>query len=177
MPKKLKSFTLDEEIYDSLVSMFKRYKARVSISLYINEILKRLLADLKALEDNLQGSSRSVPMDYVIHKMVNEVGKHRTRFLEELKYPEGWEDRLGEKIRTEVERYEMMVETWPMDELDDLQVHYDAEKSGIPYELYKYTIDGWYGLSSDKRYLIEKKTGERYFPVGNTLIKLVREEK
>jgi hypothetical protein len=140
-------------------------------------MLKGLLTGLKELEDNLQGSSYTVPMDYIINKIVNEIGKERPRFSEELKYPEGWEDSLTEKARTEKERDELIAGTRPSEEMEDWQARYDAERKGIPYELYRWTTGGTFILSNDKRYLILKRTGEKFFPVGGSLMKLVKDEK
>jgi hypothetical protein len=169
MPKKIKSFTVDEEVYNSLVAIFKRYKTGVSISLYVNKMLKRLLADLKETEDGLKNSSVTVPMDYIINKIVTGVGEEKP------KYPDGWEGYVKENENPVTE--EDMKEMNLLQELEDWQVTYDAEQKGIPYELYKYTVSGAFVLSNDKKYLINKQTGEKFFPVNGTLMKLVDKEK
>ncbi len=171
MPKKIKSFTVDEEVYNSLVSMFQRYKTGVSVSLYINKMLQRLLNDLKELEDALNKSSLTVTMDYIINKIVTGINEKK------LEYPQTWNDRIKEKEEAETRLGEMISVTSPLDELGEWQTQYDAEKKGIPYELYKYTTDGTMELSGDKRYLILKMTGERFFPIGGRLMKLVDENK
>ena len=49
--KKIKTFTVDEDIYNALVSMFKEYGADVSISYYLDGCLKDLLKYLRTLDD------------------------------------------------------------------------------------------------------------------------------
>lgn len=168
MPKKIKSFTVDEDIYNGLVSMFKRYDTGVSVSLYINNRLRGLFEGLTQLERALKAYENfTVPMGYIINQIVNGLPKRA-----DIEIPEKWD----KEIRSTKEKEEEQSgdpEEYTVMELEEYQTRYDAEKAGVPYELFKYTVHGTFELSKDKRYLIHKRTGEQFFPVGDSLMQLV----
>lgn len=168
MPKKIKSFTVDEEIYNGLVSMFKRYDTGVSISLYINNRLKGLFEGLTELEDALNSSKAfTVPMGFIINQIVNGPPK-----VPDIEVPEKWGEEIH-SFKKEEEQCTGTQDEYTYLELEEYQTRYDAEKAGVPYELFKHTAGGIFELSKDKRYLILKRTGEKYFPIGDSLMKLV----
>ena len=94
MPKKIKSFTVDEEVYSALVSMFQRYKTGVSVSLFVNEKLKQLLVKLTEFENLLEHSSLTLTMDYVINKVVTGIENERMAIPATSTYPGGWEGNI-----------------------------------------------------------------------------------
>jgi len=52
--KKIKSFTVDEETYNSLIAMFRKYNVNVSISQFVDGCLKELIAHLQGLEETIK---------------------------------------------------------------------------------------------------------------------------
>jgi len=145
MAKKIKSFTVDEDIYKRLISMFKKYKAETSISEYLNNKLKGLLWNLEDIEKGIKEMNYSIPMKFVIDDMVrNYENPHR------------WSSEPDE--RTGVSALEQIL----METHDD----YEADKKGIPREFYRWLQSDRFNLSNDKKFLIDKKTGEKYISNG-----------
>jgi hypothetical protein len=84
MAKKIKTFTVDEGIYNGLIAKFKENKVEVSVSLYLNNCLKDLLRYLEFIEKELRRAGYTVPMNFVIKEEIcdrynhgNEVYPHR----------------------------------------------------------------------------------------------------
>jgi hypothetical protein len=73
MPKKVKSFALEEEIYEDVSSLFKENYVDVNISYCVNKYLKELQSYLRSIEKELKGSSVfDVPMSYIIEQVTRE---------------------------------------------------------------------------------------------------------
>lgn len=70
MPKKVKSFTIDEEPYEALFKMFKENYVDVSISYFLNKTIKELLAYLESIQQEVKRSELKVPMSYIIETAV-----------------------------------------------------------------------------------------------------------
>lgn len=155
MAKKIKSFTVDEDIYNRLVSMFKKYGAETSISMYLNNEVKWILERLEDLEKGIKEMNCSIPMSYIIDKTVRN------------------SDRSG-KLAREPYQEEVPVSELEL-ALEDWQKSYDADQKGIPYEYYDWVQMGNYVLSKDKKFLIEKATGKRYISQGGSALLEVRE--
>ena len=69
--KKIKTFSVDEEIYSSLVSMIKESGAEVSLSYFVDKCLKGLYNQLKNIEKERQDSDAGVvPMSFYINSIV-----------------------------------------------------------------------------------------------------------
>ena len=69
--KKIKTFSVDEEIYNSLVSMIKESGAEVSLSYFVDKCLKGLYNQLKNIEKERQDSDAGVvPMSFYIDSIV-----------------------------------------------------------------------------------------------------------
>jgi hypothetical protein len=145
MAKKIKSFTVDEDIYNRLISMFKKYKAETSISEYLSNELKGLLWNLEDIEKGIKEMNYSIPMQFVIDDTVRSCGNpHRlSREPDE---------------RTGVSALEQI--------LMDTQDEYEADKKGVPREYYRRLQSGTFKLSNDKKFLIDKKTGEKFISDG-----------
>lgn len=142
MAKKIKSFTVDENVYNRLVLMFKESGADTSISMYLNNSVKWLLEQLEDLEKGIKENDYSVPMSYVIDEIVKNAGR-------------------SGRISNEIYQEEN-----PMSDLeivlDDWQDSYDAYKEGVPYEYYGWLKMGNFVLSKDNKFLISKETGKKF---------------
>jgi hypothetical protein len=144
MAKAIKSFTVDGDIYNDLVKMFKVSDAKVSLSLFVNNCLKELGGLLKKVDKELkENKDYTVTMSFIIKSIVESkdilgVGKD-------------WPNDLPEKI-------DYLLHDWQED--------YEAYEKKIPIEFYTYLTTGLYILSPNKKYLIEKKTGKKFLPVS-----------
>ncbi|HAC15276.1 MAG TPA: hypothetical protein DCE78_04945 [Bacteroidetes bacterium] len=151
MAKKIKSFTADEEIYNKIVSMFRQYKAETSISMYLNNSLKRLLSCLENIEKGINEMNYSIPMSFVIDDIVKNAG-------------------YWEIVSAEYEE-EDQVES-PLELiLNEIKNDYEADQKGIPRELYRWLEMG-YEISRDKKFLILKRTGEKFIPHKDGLLQV-----
>jgi len=140
--KKIKTFSVDEEIYNSLVSMFKECETEVSVSYYVDRCLKDLLKALKIIDGLRKQNTEkyTVPMSYVVELMVKAP---KIKLMERIDET-GEQNILGE------------------DELEEIQVTYEAEQKSIPLRFWRFLRTGKYRLSSGKKHLIENKTGHAY---------------
>ena len=144
MTKKIKSFTVDEDAYNSLVRIFKESGADVSVSLFVNNCLKELSVILADVAEELAEPAKfSVPMSFIIKSLVESndilgIGRN---------IPEDFQD-AG---------FVSLLVGW--------QEEYEARQSGIPVEFVPLIKTGLYNLSPD-RYLIERATGMRYISGG-----------
>jgi len=154
MAKKIKSFTVDEDTYNQLISMFKKYKSETSISEYLNNKLKGLLWNLEDIEKGIKEMNYSIPMQFVIDDTVRSCGNPH-RWSSEPDWSPGI---------SELEQILM-----------DTQDEYEADKKGIPREFYKWLKSDNYKLSEDKKFLIMKKTGEKFISDGMGHLLGVRE--
>ena len=144
MIKKIKSFTVEEDAYDSLVRRFKESGTDVSVSLFVNNCLRELSKLLERVEKELKESKEyTVIMSFIIKSIVD--GK------DILGVGKDWPNDLPEKI-------DYLLHDWQED--------YDAYEKKIPIEFYTYLTTGLYILSPNKKYLIEKKTGKKFVPVS-----------
>ncbi|MBA4390620.1 MAG: hypothetical protein C0399_06765 [Syntrophus sp. (in: bacteria)] len=67
MAKKVKSFAVDEEIYEAVSGMFKQNYVDVNISYCLNKYLKELLTYLRAIENELNRTPElDVTMSFII---------------------------------------------------------------------------------------------------------------
>lgn len=144
MPKKIKSFTVDEQTYNSLVGMFKKYQAESSISFFLNYCLTQLKENLEIVEKTLENEKDMiVPMKFVIDEMVYWMVRN-------VPYDD-------------VELYSYLI---------DLQDDYNADSEGIPRDSYPFIKTGRYRLSPDKKYIIENETGTKYLALGDSLARI-----
>jgi hypothetical protein len=155
MAKKIKSFTVDEDAYNRLVSIFKQSGAETSISMYLNNQVKWLVEHLEDLQKGIDEMKYSVPMSYVIDRIVNDSEKS------------GRMSREPYDEKASVSELEMALNDWEDD--------YDADQKGIPYEYYRWLQNSNYMLSNDKRFLIDKETGKKYISTSRSTLMEVRE--
>jgi hypothetical protein len=149
MAKQIKSFTVDDEIYRRLVSKFKKYKPETSVSLFLNNRLNELLDFIEDVEKGMKKYSFSIPMSFVIDEAVKGTV-------------------YGKKLSDELdEEGDPAPELWH--KLKFLEEWYEADKQGVPRELYRWYKFGGYVVSKDKKFLIEKDTGRKFIPRGSLL--------
>jgi hypothetical protein len=145
MVKKIKSFTVDGDAYDSLVRIFKESRADVSVSLFVNNCIKELSVILADIGEQLASPSNfSVPMSFVIKSMVESndiLGIDRTT-------PKEYKDSASAIM------------------LLGLQEEYEMRQGWIPAQFVPLIKSGEYFLCRDRRYVIEKETGIRYMSGG-----------
>ena len=154
MAKKIKTFTTDEEVYNRLVSMFKKYKAETSISEFLNNKLKELLVYLEDIEKGINEMNYSIPMQFVIDDQVKGCENPRHLSNESDETP----------CISELEHILMFTEE-----------NYEADKKGVPREFYNWLEAGNFKLSEDKKFLIEKETKKKYISAGRNHLMEVRE--
>jgi hypothetical protein len=154
MTKKIKSFTVDENTYNRLVSMFKKYKAETSISAYLNNKLKGLLWYLEDIEKGIKEMNYSIPMKFVIDDKVRSC-ENPDRLSSEPDEDMGISD---------LERVLMIIHD-----------EYEADKKGIPREYYRWLFNDNYKLSKDKKFLIDKTTGKKFISTAACQIREVSE--
>jgi len=150
MAKKIKTFTVDENVYSSVVKLFKKSGAEVSISLFLNNCLEELLVLLQEVDRELKDTPEyTVPLSFIIKSIID-----RNNILG-----------IGQDIPDDM-RMDILLKFW--------QEEYEAKQIKVPYQLYKYIAgNSAYMLSPDKKYLIDKTTGESYIPVGeNRLVRI-----
>jgi hypothetical protein len=154
MAKKIKSFTVNEDIYNRLVKMFKKYKAETSISMYLNNEIKYLLEQLEDLEEGIKEWNYTIPMSYIIDTMVKDSARSGriSKEINESKYP------ISDRER-------QLTEYWGKS--------YEAEKQGIPFEYFDYVKNGDWMLSKDKKFIINKKTGDKYCYLNGFLMQVI----
>ncbi|MCL5024730.1 MAG: hypothetical protein M1497_15455 [Nitrospirae bacterium] len=127
----------------------------MSLSMFVNNCIEALADLLEKIEKERKASKEyTVPMSFIIKSLVESediLGVYRD-----------WPEELPDKL-------EFMLQDW--------QDEYEAKQSRIPAEFIPYMKSGLYILSPNKKYLIEKNTGERYIIGGKrTLIPLVRKK-
>lgn len=149
MVKQIKSFTVDEEVYNRIITMIKKYKAKTSLSLFVNYELQRLLTYLEDIEKGLKDMGVSVPMSFVIDDFIkmNENPKRLSSV------PDSDDDPVSE--------LEFQVTL--------LEEKYKADKEGIPRDFYQWLKGGNFILSNDKKYLVDKKDGENSLLIGTRI--------
>ena len=150
MAKKIKSFTVDENAYNRLVSIFKESGAKTSISMYLNNRVNWLVEHLEDLQKGIEKMKYSVPMSYVIDRIVNDSG-------------------MSGRISGE-----SFDERFPVSDLErtlnDFEDDYEAYQKGIPYEYYGWLRNSNYMLTKDKKFIIDKETGKKYISAGRTTL-------
>ena len=104
MAKKVKSFALEEDIYEKLSTKFKENYVDVTISYCLNKYLKEFLKYLETIQEAINESLYTIPMAFVIESVARE---SLFKILEK-------EPRPGE------------LESSLQAELDELQRKYDA---------------------------------------------------
>lgn len=148
MVKAVKSFTVEGDVYNSLVKIFKESGVDVSLSLFVNNCLRELSELLKMIKKEIkERKGYSVPMSFIIKSIVesNDI----------LGVSKDWPDELPE-------RFEFMLHDWKDD--------YEAQQKKIPKEFYRFVQGGLFVLSPNKKYIIEKETGKKFITMGSSLV-------
>ena len=74
--KKVKSFTVDGDVYASLIAHLKEAKSRLSVSSLIDDYLGYLLNELKAMLDYYDSHNIEINRSWVINKVLEEARLH-----------------------------------------------------------------------------------------------------
>jgi len=111
MTKKVKSFAVDEEIYEAVFSMFKQNYVDVNISYCLNKYLKELLYYFRAIEGELKKSSElDVPMSFIIESVAREP---LFSFLESTPAPGMDESPSQIKVKEFQRKYDTEIKKYP----------------------------------------------------------------
>jgi len=154
--KKVKSFTLDEEIYNSLMAKFKEHKVEGSLSLFVHNSMKELLEYITGIKEELEikKSAYNVPLSFVIDEVVkNPLLIGHTQSLE-------FRDQNSSDGSGYLSKYEIDVEEW--------NDKYEAQKMKVSVEFYVFLKTNLYDLSPNGKYLVNRETGKKYIPVDRT---------
>lgn len=148
--RKIKTFNVDEDVYNGLLSMFKKYEINASLSSFVNNCLIEVLSHIQEVEALKQKHpDYKVPMSFVISEMTKSLGNKKTMLpllmISGTKH--GYQELYDDLFLTKWE-----------DE-------YEAQKLGIPVEMYFYIKEGGYLLAPNKQYLIHEKTGKKFIAV------------
>ena len=146
MTKKIKTFTINEEIYASLLALFERHSVRISISSFVNVCLTQLHAYLTEMEEMLKKHpSCEVSLSYIIKKMGEG--------LDNMKIAGPIMVMLGQGLNTQ-EIFELeTLEMWE----DDFQ----GDKLGITGDMY-FRLKQGLTLAPSKEFLIDEETGKKF---------------
>lgn len=153
--RKIKAFNVEDDIYNTLLSMFKKYKVNASLSSFVNNCLEELLTHLQRVEALKKKYPKfKLPMSFVISEMTKSL-KNKKSVLPIL-FAEG-------STEKDIQEYyeEELLTKWE-DECE-------ARQQGISVEMYSHLRGGRFFVAPDKQYLIAKETGKKYFvsPKGN----------
>lgn len=152
--RKIKTFNVEEDIYNDLLKTFKRHRVKASLSTFVNNCLRDLMTYIKELEQARKSApSFKVPMSFVIGKL--------TEGLVNKKNVKPFVVEAGERAE---ERYKEAYEDLLLSMWEE---EYEAEQRGISVEMYSHLKDGGYFLAPNKQYLIAEKTGKKYFVAPN----------
>lgn len=111
MPKKVKSFAMEEEPYEELFKIFKDSYAEVNISYCMNKYVKDLLRYLKPISQALKGSSDyNVPMAFIIETKAREP---LFKFLDGDPSPGADESSLAQELRELQGKYDEHIKKNP----------------------------------------------------------------
>jgi hypothetical protein len=151
--RKIKTFNVEEDVYNKLLAIFKQYGVNASLSSFVNNCLGELLTHLQEIEVMKKKYSESkLPMPFVINEM--------TKSLQNKKSVLPMLFAVGHTEKDMQEYYEEdLLTQWEND--------YEAQKLGISIEMYSHLKEGGYFLAPNKQYLIAEKTGKKYFVVPN----------
>jgi hypothetical protein len=124
MPKKVKSFAMEEGPYEELFRIFKDSDAEVNISYCMNKYVKDLLRYLRPISQALKESSDyNVPMAFIIETKAREP---LFKFLDGEASPGAAESSLSQELRELQEKYDEHIKKNPpirRDMVDDLGKH------------------------------------------------------
>ena len=151
--KKIKTFSVDEDIYKYLTSLFKEEGVEVSLSYYVDKCMKNLADYVETLEGiRAKSEEYSLPLSFIINTVAREP-----------KFSISDYDEPGKP------------DSAAMGELYELQIRYEAEKKRIPLRFWRYLRTGKFKMSADKKYIVNKETGYAYIPNEDDLPEAVPE--
>jgi hypothetical protein len=173
MPKKIKSFNVDLEMYNSLAAMLKKYDSELSISYLVDKSLRELCAYFKTMEAAiLDTDQKNDLMAFIIRRMGKTTALH-TPAKDIPGQSEGLSSYNTKQIEPGVLPYigqEKTEERKPssvsISELDEEIAYWQDEWEGhhrnLSRAFVRHLKTGRFALSADKKYLIEKRNGKKY---------------
>jgi hypothetical protein len=139
--KTIKTFSVDVDVYDALVAMFRESGAEVSVSYYVAKCLKELLRYLETMKGQKETSDEfTVPLSFIIERAVRSP---IVSTADEIPYP-------GMSMAD----LESEISGW--------QWEYDAHTRKIPGQFWGFIKSGKFKLSPDKRFVTNIESGRKY---------------
>lgn len=149
---KIKTFNVNEDIYNTLLSIFKKYETKTSLSAFVNNCLTELLEHIQLIEQLAEKHPDfKVPMSFVITEMVKSLQNKKALVSVAL-----FDVDIPEQEREELYETELLAK-W--------EDAYESHKLGISVGMYSYLKSGAYNLSSNKQYLIDDKSGKKFIVI------------
>jgi hypothetical protein len=120
MPKKVKSFAMEEEPYEKLFQIFKNSYAEVNISYCLNKYVKDLLRYIEPIQETLKTSTEyNVPMSFILEKTAREP---LFKYLDETPSQGMTESSLTKELRNLQEKYDEHVKKNPsVNQVNDIE--------------------------------------------------------
>ena len=138
--KKIKTFTVDEEVYDAVLAMFKESETEVSVSYFLDKCLKDLLRYLEIMKAQKETSAEyTVPMAFIIERTVKSA---IISTADEYPVPGMFADTESE------------ISGW--------QNEYEAHTRNMPSQFWGLVKSGKFKLSDDRQSVTNIKSGRRY---------------
>jgi hypothetical protein len=150
--RKIKTFNVDEDVYNGLLATFKKYGVNASLSSFVNNCLIELLTHLQEVEQASKNNpAYKIPMSFIISDLMKGL-KNKKSVLPIY---------TGVGMDPQEVYEEILLTKW--------EDEYEARQRGISVEMYSYLQDGGYFLAPNKQYLIDEKTGKKYvvMPTGD----------
>jgi hypothetical protein len=152
--KQIKTFSVDEDIYNELVEIFRKSESEVSLSSFVDKCLKDLHRYIKHIEKNMKKSNRyTVPMSFIIGEVVKAP---IISLYDEVTSPGVFQD-----VTTD---------------LDEWQTEFDARNMKMPRAFYQLVRTGKFELSPDRKYVINLKNKVKYMIDKDGELAEVRED-
>jgi len=113
--KAVKTFTVDEGVYDWVIATLKRADIGVSVSTLLDGYLKYIYQALKEVLTYIEKNKIDLPMPYIVHKVLDECAitfKYNWEVIERLDKEKGGmfeqdiDDELKRYVADLVEEYE-----------------------------------------------------------------------
>ena len=174
MPKKIKSFNVDEDAYNLFAAMLKEYDSELSISYFVDKYLRELSTYFRTMENELKEVNQGKDvMAFIIEQMARTTlintpakdvpGQSEGRDCYNTK-------QIGPAVLPFIRQEEHGEEGKPprisISELDEEIAYWQDEcegkKRNLSRAFVRHLRTGRFFLSADKKYLIEKESGKKY---------------
>jgi hypothetical protein len=179
MAKAIKSFNVEKETYDALITLFKKHGASTSLSFFVEQCLVKLLANLSEVDEALQKTEHYPQiMKFIIERWCHDLvittrGERPAPMYmsSPREYTIDPESAFIHSLSAESEDDDLT--PTPLDGLpggetfEELEAlywteEYEADKQNLPRVFVRLLKTGRFNLSRNKRVLIEKETGKKF---------------